>query len=153
MRTWRSAIVGSVVGLGLCGCEEPSGIVPVTPPGAVIPRESTDPDPAQALGEAAPTSSTPQSTPAKVSDAKPMPATTKGETKTTPGGVKYETLKEGSGPELQAGQKAKLHYEGKLEDGKTFDSSRPRGTPFEVTIGAGQVIKGWDEAVPGMKVG
>jgi FKBP-type peptidyl-prolyl cis-trans isomerase len=161
MKFWRMAIGGSLVGLGLCGCEEPSGIMPVTPPGAIIPRESTDPDPAQALGESAPAvnsggataTTTPASTPAKESDIKPAPATAKGETKTTPGGVKYETLKEGTGPELQVGQRAKMHYEGKLENGEVFDASRPRGAPFDVTIGTKQVIRGWDEAIPGMKVG
>ena len=83
------------------------------------------------------------------------PATAKGETKTTAGGVKYETLKEGTGPELKPGQKAAIHYVGKLEDGKEFDSSRSKvpPTPFEVSIGVTPLIKGWDEGIPGMKVG
>ena len=83
----------------------------------------------------------------------PALPTAKGETKTTPSGVKYETLKEGTGPEAKAGQKIRIHYTGTLENGKMFDSSRDRGQPFPITIGTGQVIKGWDEAVPGMKVG
>ena len=83
------------------------------------------------------------------------PPTAKGETKTTAGGVKYETLKEGTGPELKPGQKAAIQYVGKLEDGKEFDSSRSKvtPTPFEVSIGATPLIKGWDEGIPGMKVG
>jgi FKBP-type peptidyl-prolyl cis-trans isomerase len=83
------------------------------------------------------------------------PSTAKGETKTTAGGVKYETLKEGTGPELKPGQKAALHYVGKLEDGKEFDSSRTKQppTPFEVSIGVSPLIKGWEEGIPGMKVG
>jgi FKBP-type peptidyl-prolyl cis-trans isomerase len=83
----------------------------------------------------------------------PAPPTAKGETKTTASGVKYETLNEGTGPEARAGQNIKIHYTGTLQNGTKFDSSRDRGQPFPVTIGIGQVIKGWDEAVPGMKVG
>ncbi len=69
--------------------------------------------------------------------------------------MKYETLKEGTGPELKPGQKAEIHYEGKLEngDGLRFKSLGTPPTPFDVTIGSGEVIKGWDEAIPGMKVG
>ncbi len=84
---------------------------------------------------------------------KVAPSTAKGEIKSTEGGVKYETLKEGTGPELQPGQHAKIHYEGKLEDGTVFDSSRPRNTPLDVTIGVTPLIKGWDQGIPGMKVG
>ena len=85
-------------------------------------------------------------------DAKPTPPTAKGETKTTDGGVKYETLKEGTGPELKPGQKAAIHYEGKLEDGEVFDSTKGKRRSGHL----GQlspVIKGWEEAIPGMKVG
>jgi FKBP-type peptidyl-prolyl cis-trans isomerase FkpA len=159
MKLWQIAIAGGFFGLGLCGCEEPSAIVPVAPPGANIPRVSPDADPAQALGETAPASSSPTASPkkspaaAEPSTAALALATAQGETKTTPGGVKYETLKQGKGPELQPGQKAVMHYEGKLENGSPFDSSRTRMVPFEVAIGTGRVIKGWDEAIPGMKVG
>jgi FKBP-type peptidyl-prolyl cis-trans isomerase len=84
---------------------------------------------------------------------KPAPPTAKGETKTTASGTKYETLKEGKGAEVKAGQSVTVHYTGTLENGKIFDSSRDRGKPATFRIGVGQVIKGWDEAVPGMKVG
>lgn len=46
-----------------------------------------------------------------------------------------------------------MHYDGTLESGKKFDSSRDRGTPFQCTIGRGQVIRGWDEGVPTMSLG
>lgn len=71
----------------------------------------------------------------------------------TDSGLEYENTKEGDGAEAQAGQKVSVHYTGTLTDGTKFDSSRDRGRPFEFTLGVGQVIKGWDEGVAGMKVG
>jgi len=72
---------------------------------------------------------------------------------TTPSGLKYEEIETGSGATAQAGQKAKVHYTGWLNNGQKFDSSLDRNDPFEFTLGAGMVIKGWDEGVAGMKVG
>jgi FKBP-type peptidyl-prolyl cis-trans isomerase FkpA len=72
---------------------------------------------------------------------------------TTPSGLKYEDLQPGTGAAAQAGQKAKVHYTGWLTTGQKFDSSLDRNDPFEFTLGAGQVIRGWDEGVAGMKVG
>ncbi len=59
----------------------------------------------------------------------------------------------GTGPEAQTGDKVKMHYTGTLMNGTEFDSSRKRNEPFGFTIGKGEVIKGWDEGIPGMKVG
>src|SRR5690349_3228289 len=59
----------------------------------------------------------------------------------------------GTGDEATAGKSVKVHYTGTFEDGRTFDSSVPRGEPFTFRLGAGQVIKGWDQGVAGMKVG
>ncbi|MBW4670627.1 MAG: FKBP-type peptidyl-prolyl cis-trans isomerase [Cyanomargarita calcarea GSE-NOS-MK-12-04C] len=72
---------------------------------------------------------------------------------TTPSGLKYVDLQEGTGATPQAGQKVTVHYTGTLEDGTKFDSSRDRNQPFDFKIGVGQVIKGWDEGVGTMKVG
>lgn len=72
---------------------------------------------------------------------------------TTPSGLKYIDLKEGDGASPSKGQTVKVHYTGTLENGKKFDSSRDRGSPFSFKIGVGQVIKGWDEGVSTMKVG
>jgi peptidylprolyl isomerase len=72
---------------------------------------------------------------------------------TTPSGVKMEFTKEGKGPVAQPGQTVIVHYTGRLQDGKKFDSSRDRGEPFSFRLGAGQVIRGWDEALAMMKVG
>lgn len=67
--------------------------------------------------------------------------------------LKIEDLKVGSGAEAKAGQSVAVHYVGTLTNGSKFDSSRDRGEPFEFRLGAGQVIKGWDQGVAGMKVG
>ncbi|MEH2282206.1 MAG: FKBP-type peptidyl-prolyl cis-trans isomerase [Nostoc sp.] len=72
---------------------------------------------------------------------------------TTPSGLKYVELKEGTGATPKPGQTVEVHYVGTLEDGTQFDSSRDRGQPFSFKIGAGQVIKGWDEGVSTIKVG
>jgi FKBP-type peptidyl-prolyl cis-trans isomerase len=63
-----------------------------------------------------------------------------------------EDLEEGQGEEATPGSKVTVHYTGTFEDGRTFDSSRSRG-PFSFKLGAGQVIKGWDQGVAGMKEG
>ena len=68
-------------------------------------------------------------------------------------GIDITILQEGSGEAIQDGRVAVVHYTGTLDDGTVFDSSVSRGTPFEFTLGAGQVIKGWDLGVLGMKVG
>ena len=72
---------------------------------------------------------------------------------TTPSGLVYEELSVGSGAEAAAGQHVTVHYTGWLTNGTKFDSSKDRGDPFDFDLGAGQVIKGWDEGVAGMKVG
>jgi FKBP-type peptidyl-prolyl cis-trans isomerase len=64
-----------------------------------------------------------------------------------------EDLKLGDGAEACSGQSVTVHYVGTLTDGKKFDSSRDRGQGFGFKLGAGQVIKGWDQGVAGMKVG
>ncbi len=67
--------------------------------------------------------------------------------------LQIEDVVVGSGAEAKAGQKIKVHYTGTLENGTKFDSSLDRNQPFQFTLGVGQVIKGWDEGVKGMKVG
>ncbi len=72
---------------------------------------------------------------------------------TTPSGLKYRDIKVGTGPSPENGQLVFVHYTGKLENGRKFDSSRDRGTPFAFRLGVGEVIKGWDEGIATMKVG
>ncbi|HZZ81728.1 MAG TPA: FKBP-type peptidyl-prolyl cis-trans isomerase [Gemmataceae bacterium] len=71
----------------------------------------------------------------------------------TESGLRYKDLKEGSGIEAKEGDKVVVHYIGTLKNGTKFDSSRDRNKPFDFTLGEGQVIRGWDEGVAGMKVG
>ena len=83
-------------------------------------------------------------------------AQAQGKMMTTADGLKYIDVKVGTGPEAK-GKTATVHYTGWLYEngakGKKFDSSVDRGEPFDFRVGAGQVIKGWDEGVAGMKVG
>ncbi|MCB0045661.1 MAG: FKBP-type peptidyl-prolyl cis-trans isomerase [Caldilineaceae bacterium] len=72
---------------------------------------------------------------------------------TTDSGLQYADLVEGEGEAAQAGDTVVMNYTGWLEDGTKFDSSLDRGDPFVFTLGAGQVIQGWDEGIQGMKPG
>ena len=67
--------------------------------------------------------------------------------------LQIEDIEVGTGDEAQNGAIVSVHYTGTLEDGTVFDSSRTRGAPFQFTLGQGQVIKGWDQGVLGMKIG
>jgi FKBP-type peptidyl-prolyl cis-trans isomerase len=72
---------------------------------------------------------------------------------TTASGLQYEELAVGTGDEAKKGQTVRVHYTGRLTDGTKFDSSVDRGQPYPFKLGAGQVIRGWDEGVAGMRVG
>jgi peptidylprolyl isomerase len=72
---------------------------------------------------------------------------------TTDSGLQYVEVLEGTGALPTAGQTVVVHYTGTLEDGTKFDSSRDRGQPFKFPLGAGRVIKGWDEGIATMKIG
>jgi FKBP-type peptidyl-prolyl cis-trans isomerase FkpA len=79
---------------------------------------------------------------------------------TTPSGLHFEDTINGTGATAQAGNKVSVHYTGWLYDptsknerGRKFDSSKDRGDPFKFDLGAGSVIRGWDEGVQGMQVG
>lgn len=70
-----------------------------------------------------------------------------------PNGLQYWNIKTGTGEKAKPGKTVTVHYTGWLVSGEKFDSSVDRGKPFSFQLGAGQVIKGWDEGVAGMKVG
>ena len=83
----------------------------------------------------------------------PSPAATTGAAAPAPAGeLKMEDVAVGKGTEAVAGKKVTVHYTGKLTDGKQFDSSVGKD-PFTFTLGAGEVIAGWDKGVAGMKIG
>ncbi len=71
----------------------------------------------------------------------------------TPSGLQYIEVARGSGAEARAGQQVTVHYTGWLTNGTEFDGSRGRNQPFAFALGRGQVIRGWDEGVQGMRVG
>ena len=80
-------------------------------------------------------------------------AQTAGKTMTTASGLQIIDSVVGTGAAPKPGQICVMHYTGTLKDGKKFDSSKDRNEPFSFKLGAGMVIKGWDEGVAGMKVG
>ena len=81
------------------------------------------------------------------------PTKVTGKPKSTASGVQYWDITVGTGTQASSGKTVKVNYTGWLTNGKKFDSSVDRGTPFSFKLGAMQVIKGWDEGVAGMKVG
>ena len=77
----------------------------------------------------------------------------RGDIQSTSSGLRYIDEQVGDGAEVRRGQRVSVHYTGWLTNGTKFDSSRDRGRPFTFGLGAGEVIRGWDEGVAGMKVG
>ncbi len=138
------------------GCSEPEAMYQSAPPGidarALLREQTKEAEEPQAIGEQAGQASSSKKAP--VANIPPSLPTAKGETKKTESGVEYETIKEGTGTVAKVGQRATVHYTGTLDDGRKFDSSRDPGKePFTFEIGAQTVIKGWDEAIPGMRIG
>lgn len=72
---------------------------------------------------------------------------------TTASGLVIEELEQGNGAAAAKGKKVSVHYTGWLTDGRKFDSSKDRSDPFQFPLGAGHVIRGWDEGVEGMLEG
>jgi FKBP-type peptidyl-prolyl cis-trans isomerase len=97
---------------------------------------------------------TKKTTPAKAPDKKPAgPTQVSGKPVTTSSGLEYWEIKKGTGAPALAGKEVSVNYTGWLTNGKEFDSSLNAGEPIKFTLGIGQVIKGWDEGIAGMKVG
>ena len=81
------------------------------------------------------------------------PTKIEGKTTKTASGLEYFDIKAGTGEAAVKGKSVSVHYTGWLINGKKFDSSVDRKSPFSFTLGGGQVIQGWDEGVAGMKIG
>ena len=97
---------------------------------------------------------TKKAAPAKAPDKKPAgPTKVSGKPITTSSGLEYWEIKKGTGAPALAGKEVSVNYTGWLTSGKEFDSSLDAGEPIKFTLGIGQVIKGWDEGIAGMKVG
>ena len=93
-----------------------------------------------------------RTTPVRVPDTN-APTKVTGDGVKTDSGLQYWDIKVGSGDEAKSGDHVKVHYTGWFTSGKKFDSSVDARQPYSFTLGAGNVIKGWDEGVVGMKVG
>lgn len=139
MKNWTTGIiviiaVGVIIGLLVTGGSKQ----PPTPENATASDTSTTPSD---------TGSTKGENPTPQKDATPQNSVI------VKNGMKIETTHEGTGPAISNGQTAVVDYVGKLENGTIFDASKNHGQDFEFQVGAGQVIKGWDQGVLGMKVG
>lgn len=147
-RSYPAALASLVLGVSLAGCNDPT-VIPVAPPG--LEYQSVMPEPKEEAAEAIGETRTAMERPGVATKApEPSVPTKPGESRTTASGLKYETLKEGTGDAAAWGKNVSVIYTGKLTDGTVFDST---DKPFSFLLGSGGVIKGWDEGVHGMKVG
>ena len=117
----------------------------------IVVAQITGGQPAIASG-GAPSTGVPQQTEVKIATAQ-LISMNDPEIKETGTGLKYKVTTSGTGALPKQGQTVVVHYTGTLEDGSKFDSSRDRNSPFSFKLGAGQVIKGWDEGLALMRVG
>ena len=116
----------------------------------------TEPPKEEAIqAETAQPSGSASAQPAATATATAKPAETQKPAEAPPSNEKLEIkdLVVGKGTEAKAGDSVKVHYVGTLPDGKEFDSSKKHNQPFDFELGAGRVIKGWDQGVAGMKIG
>jgi FKBP-type peptidyl-prolyl cis-trans isomerase len=152
INAWLVAASAMVV-MTVAGCEPPSEMSPVAPPGFEITRTPTIPqgEGAQALGEQASVAVSTKQNQVKPNSVN-APPTPIGKPTTTASGLTYETLKEGTGATAQSGQEVKVHYTGTLADGTVFDSAGDK-EPYVTKLEPTSVFPGWLEGVPGMKVG
>ncbi len=146
-RSFIAVFLGISLVLAIVGCakkaEQTKAVEVKNPPA------ETAPQPAAATSEPKPEPVKPEAT--KLAAKQPAPP--KGFTRTE-SGLMYKDIKVGKGAAAKAGDTVKVHYKGWLDNGTVFDTSRkPERGPFSFTLGAGEVIKGWDEGVAGMKPG
>ena len=131
-----------LLAVALAGCGKPNAS---DVPGAVPQAPPSSPSPTQAIS-----TPTPPPSPANITT-----ACTHGRTKLTPNHVRVTDTKCGKGPEATRGSLIFVKYVGKLATGQVFDATNrhPGKKPSKVSIGVGRAIPGWDEAIPGMRVG
>lgn len=144
MMTKYFLAASAILGLLAAGCDQPkaTGTTDTVALNKTEPAVAADGKPV--AGPPAP--------PAPAADATSEIAKMGPTTKKLESGLEIEELKVGSGDEAKTGTTVKVHYTGWLTDGKKFDSSVDRNEPFEFSL-PGQVIQGWNDGVPGMKVG
>ena len=149
LRTWPALALGTLLILSGCNAESKD-------------ESAASPSPEVTASETTPTEATESATTDLSAGASDSAGAGAGVTdhvtlgtaaRTLPGGLQIEDIKVGTGAVAKAGQIVTVHYTGWTLDGTQFDSSVDRGTPFEFALGAGQVIKGWDQGVEGMKIG
>src|SRR5579884_2356705 len=160
MRRLYIALLGAALMAGSFACKQTTEVErPAAPPQATeTPRTAETSPPAKAPSTPKAPETATASKPAKAPAApkagtKPTAKAAAGKVVTLPDGLKYEDIVVGTGPEAKPGQTVAVDYVGTLADGTEFDASSKHGGPFEFPLGAGQVIKGWDEGVAGMRVG
>lgn len=139
MRTFLILLLIAAVAFTFVGCGEKAS--EQTADETAVTSESTDTEEPAASEPSAPE---PEKTVTKTKDGWNV----------TESGLKYKDKKPGKGAEVKAGDTVTVHYKGWLDNGKVFDTSKKQGgSPFSFTLGSGQVIRGWDEGVAGMKPG
>ena len=144
MHTRFAHTLSGVAVVGLFGLAACSALTEPPPPEPVSTETRAAPPASASAAAVAPTVSAappPQPTAAQTVDAGP------------PQSLSITKLGPGKGAGAKAGDTVRVHYVGTLDDGKKFDSSRDRKKPFDFVLGQGQVIKGWDQGLLGMKVG
>ena len=131
---WSFALA-AIATIALAGCHQKTAGTPTTSTAAVTPPPAATTPAADTTG-------------GKMAGSQPGA----GAEVTTPSGLKYQDLVLGDGAVAESGKRVSVHYTGWLTDNTKFDSSLDRGKPFEFVLGQGQVIRGWDEGVKGMRV-
>lgn len=145
----RALVIGLVVLASACSQSEAPKQDQQQPAAAATPQAATATAPVAKATQPAAAATTQQ-----VSNATPPPPVVATPRPSAPTGeLQIEDVKVGTGDEALAGKSVTVHYTGWLTDGTKFDSSKDHGQPFTFQLGAGQVIRGWDQGVLGMKVG
>ncbi len=163
---WPTAVLLVVMLVVTAGCArktteeaglQPSGAEGLAQPAAEAPATAQEappePAPEEPLAAEEETLETPAQTTEEPTVTEEPTASEEQGMVTTDSGLQYRDLKVGDGAEAKPGDTVRVHYTGWLMDGTKFDSSLDRGEPFKFPLGAGHVIRGWDEGVAGMKVG